>query len=371
MIYFDNAATTPLDERVFEAMKPYLLEHFGNPSSTHALGRQVKVALEEARKSIASLLKCHSSEIFFTSCATEANNAIIKGVVDKMGVKHIITSKLEHHAVLQPAEDLAKRGLVELHYVNNDSQGAIDLGHLEELLKSHECALVSIMHANNELGNVNAIEEIGELCKQNNALFHSDTVQTAGHNVFDLEKFPIDYMVASAHKFHGPKGVGFMFVRKEKRFSPLVSGGAQEKELRAGTENVASIIGMTEAFELAQNEIDVNEVVLKRLKSYLVDELMSRFDCLTINGTVDSSLNNILSLSISPEKTSTMLLFSLDMKGIALSGGSACGSGAVSSHVMEAIHSDPKAGVIRISLSRLNTKEEIDVLVKALEEQFK
>jgi cysteine desulfurase len=370
MIYLDNAATTPLDSRVFEVMKPYYLEHFGNPSSTYGLGRQAKVAIEAARKSIAKQLNCQSSEIFFTSCATEANNSVINGVVDRFGIKHIITSRLEHHAVLYPIDNLKNKGLLEVHFVRNNEEGDLDLNHLEALLKEHSDVFVSLMHANNELGNINPIDEIAFLCKQYNAYFHSDTVQSIGHLPIDLDKLPIDYLVASAHKFHGPKGIGFLFARKNRRFSPLLLGGAQEKGLRAGTENVAGIVGMTKAFELTHENLTKEETDLKDLKKYFVDEINKRFDFITINGTHGKSLNNVISLVISPEKTNTMLLFSLDLQGICLSGGSACGSGSVKSHVAEALAVDPKAGVLRVSLSRFNTKDELSTLLAVLEEEF-
>jgi cysteine desulfurase len=370
MIYLDNAATTPLDKRVFDEMTPYFLEQFGNPSSTHALGRQVKVAIEEARKSIAKQLNCLASEIFFTSCATEANNTIVKGVVDRYGIEHIITSKLEHHAVLHPIEDLEKRKVIVKHLVKNDMKGKLDLVHFEELISQFPNALVSIMHANNELGNINPVNEIASLCKKHNAYFHSDTVQSIGHLVLDLALFPIDYLVASAHKFHGPKGIGFMFVRKERRFSPLLLGGSQEKDLRAGTENVAGIIGMERAFVLAHQTLEKDESQIRNLKEYFIVEVLKRFDFITVNGTLDTSLNNIISLAIAPEKTSTMLLFSLDLKGICVSGGSACGSGAVTSHITEAISLDPAIGILRVSLSRFNTRDELKRLLEVLEEVF-
>ncbi len=369
MIYLDNAATTPLDQRVFEEMTPYFLSHFGNPSSTHSLGRQAKVAIETARKSIAKRLNCLSSELFFTSCATEANNAIIKGVVEKFGIKHIITSKLEHHAVLHVIEAIERQGIITLHFIENDENGVLDLTHLEELLKVNTDAFVSVMHANNEIGTINPIEEIGLLCKKHKALFHSDTVQTIGHSPLDLATLPVDYLVASAHKFHGPKGSGFMYVRKDKRFSPLLLGGAQEKDLRAGTENTAGIIGMAFAFELAFENPE-QEKDFKILKNYFINEITQRFDFITINGTKGKTLNNIISLSIAPEKSNAMLLFSLDLQGIAVSGGSACGSGAVKSHVTEALGLPAEVGVLRVSLSRFNTKEELSMLLDKLEGVF-
>ena len=370
MIYLDNAATTQLDERVYKVMKPYYLEHFGNPSSTHAMGRQAKVAIEGARKSIAKQLKCLSSEIFFTSCATEANNSIIKGVVDKFEIKHIITSKLEHHAVLHPIKELEKKGIVETHFVKNDSNGKLDLENLEDLLTTHKEAFVSIMHANNEIGNINQIAEIGLLCRKYNASFHSDTVQTIGHMKIDLSELPIDYLVASAHKFHGPKGVGFLFARKEKRFSPLLLGGSQEKDLRAGTENVAGIIGLATAFDIAHNNLENDETLLKELKSYFSSEIIKRFNFISINGTSEESLNNVISMSVDAKKSSPMLLFSLDLKGIAMSGGSACGSGAVKSHVTEALGLSASVGILRVSLSRFNTKNELTELLDVFAEVF-
>ena len=370
MIYLDNAATTPLDERVYEAMKPYYFENFGNPSSTHALGRQSKVAVEGARKKVADQLNCLSSEIFFSSCATEANNAIIKGVVDRFKIQHIITSKLEHHAVLHPIEELERKGIAQVHYVNNDNKGVINLEHFRELLELVPKAFVSIMHANNEIGNINPIKEMAFLCKKHDALFHSDTVQTIGHLDIKLDEFPIDYLVASAHKFHGPKGIGFFFARKEKRFSPLLLGGSQEKDLRAGTENVAGIIGLYKAFELAHDNLQADELYLEELKNYLLSEIGERFDFISVSGTQIDSLNNVISLCIDPKKVTPMLLFSLDMKGIAVSGGSACASGAVKSHVSEALCIDSSFGILRVSLSRFNTKKELSIFLDVLEEVF-
>ena len=369
MIYLDNAATTPLDKRVFEEMTPFFLEYFGNPSSTHSLGRSAKVAIETARKSIAKRLNCLSSELFFVSCATEANNAIIKGVVDKFDIQHIITSKLEHHAVLHPIEALEKQGLIQCHYIENNQKGTLNLNHLEQLLKNNPKAFVSIMHGNNEIGNINPINEIGLLCKKHNALFHSDTVQTIGHFNLDLSTLPVDYLVASAHKFHGPKGIGFLYARKDKRFSPLLLGGAQEKDFRAGTENIAGIMGMAKAFDLAF-ENPTQEADFKLLKTYLIDEIQDRFDFIKINGADEQTLNNIISLSIAPKKTTPMLLFSLDLQGISVSGGSACGSGAIKSHVTDALGISPATGILRISLSKFNTKEELNTLLNKLEAIF-
>lgn len=371
MIYLDNAATTPLDPLVFEVMKPYLLEHFGNPSSAHAKGRQVKVALEAARKSIAKLLNCNASQLFFNSGATEGNNTIIKGAVQKFGIKHIISSRIEHHAVLHPIQHLEIEGGVEVHWVKHSSNGAVDLKHLEELLRNNSDVLVSIMHGNNELGIINPLEQIATLCQKYNALFHADTVQTVAHLKIDLSVVPIHFITASAHKFHGPKGVGFMYMKKDFRVQPLFEGGAQEKEFRAGTENISGIMGMAKAFEIAHESLDEKEVYLGHLKTFFVDELAAKLPFVSVNAVNTDTLENIISLSIPEEKVGAMLLFSLDMRGVMLSGGSACSSGAVKSHVATALGLDDATIIVRISLSRFNTKEELIDFLQVLQEAVK
>ena len=250
-VYFDNAATTALDEEVFEAMKPYMLQHYGNPSSTHAHGREVRAGIEYARKQIASLLQTSPGEIIFTSGGTEADNTFITCSVEALGLEHIITSPIEHHAVLHTVQHMASAGKVKLHYVDLDETGCIDFDHLTALLKAHPKALVTLMHANNEIGNVYDIARIGELCEEYDAVFHSDTVQTMGHFPHDLSQLKVHGIVGSAHKFHGPKGAGFMYISRQKKIKPLIHGGAQERNMRGGTENVYGIIGLAKALEIA------------------------------------------------------------------------------------------------------------------------
>jgi cysteine desulfurase len=258
-VYLDNAATTPLDPEVFEAMKPFMLEDFGNPSSTHAHGRKVRAAIESARKKIAELLNCTPGEIIFTSGGTEADNAIIRCAVETYGIKHAISTPIEHHAVTHTLETLEKNGVVALHHVRLDANGNADLQHLEELLKVHPNALVSLMHANNEIGNLLSLETVGNLCEQYGAYFHSDTVQTMGHYRHDMKKLKVHGITAAAHKFHGPKGVGFMYINKDKKIKQLIHGGAQERNMRGGTENVYGIIGLAKALEICYREMEEHE----------------------------------------------------------------------------------------------------------------
>jgi cysteine desulfurase len=272
-VYLDNAATTPLDPEVFEAMKPFMLEDFGNPSSTHAHGRKVRAAIESARKKIAELLNCTAGEIIFTSGGTEADNAILHCSIQTYGIKHVISSSIEHHAVEHTLGNLASRGLIKLHLVNLNDRGHVDMLHLESLLKDHPNALVSLMHANNEIGNLLDIEQVGVLCDQYKAYFHSDTVQTVGHYRHDLNKIKVHGITAAAHKFHGPKGSGFMFIRKDKKIQPFLHGGAQERNMRGGTENVYGIIGLAKALEIAYRDMDEHIRYIKGLKARMIEKL--------------------------------------------------------------------------------------------------
>lgn len=371
-VYFDNAATTPLDPAVFEAMKPYLLEFFGNPSSIHGHGRQVRAAIERARKKVADLLNTSPSEIFFTSGGTEADNMAIRCSVEDYGVKNIITSPLEHHAVLHTVEMLAKKGVITLHLLDVDSQGRIDIGQIEDLLKKDPNTLVSLMHANNEIGTINDIYKIGELCEQYGAIFHTDTVQTMAHFKHDLQQLKAHFVVGSAHKFHGPKGVGFIYVNHEKRIQPFIHGGSQERNMRGGTENVYGIIGLAKALELAYEHMDEHRAHIEQVKAYMIEQLSARIPGIEFNGTsadVKNSLYTVLSASLPPNDDNDMLLFNLDINGISASGGSACSSGSnIGSHVLTAIGSDPNRGAIRFSFSRYNTQNEVDYVVSKLSE---
>ncbi|GIL22722.1 MAG: cysteine desulfurase [Bacteroidota bacterium] len=373
-VYLDNAATTPLDPEVFEAMKPFLLEDFGNPSSTHAHGRKVRAAIESARKKIAELLNCTPGEIIFTSGGTEADNAIIRCAVESYGIKHVISTPIEHHAVTHTLETLEKQGVVELHFVNLDANGQVDLQHLEELLKTHPNALVSLMHANNEIGNLLSLEAVGNLCEQYGAYFHSDTVQTMGHYRHDMKKLKVHGLTAAAHKFHGPKGVGFMYINKDKKIKQLIHGGAQERNMRGGTENVYGIIGLAKALEICYREMDEHEAYITSLKKAMIEKLTAAIPGISFNGNsgdLNKSLYTVLNVSLPESNENEMLLFNLDMAGISASGGSACSSGAsTGSHVLGAIYPNSKRGAVRFSFSKYNKPEEIEFVVNKVAEIY-
>ena len=374
MIYLDNAATTPLDPEVLEEMIPLMKNHYGNPSSLHSHGRTAKTFIEKSRKAIATLLNTSPAEIFFTSGGTEGDNTAINGSVLSFSVKHLITSAIEHHAVLHCVENLEKRGLIESHFVQLDQYGHLNYSHLEELLKKYPNALVSLMHANNELGNLNDIYTISALCQQYNAIYHSDTVQTIGHYRHDLSSLNIDFIVGSAHKFHGPKGVGFLYVNGERKINPHLFGGAQERNMRGGTENIYGIVGMAKAMQIAYKEMESHHRHIQSLKSYMKDMLISKVPHVEFNGdtTSDNSLYTILNVSLPPCDINDMLLFNLDIKKISASGGSACSSGSeIGSHVLNSLNADPQRGHIRFSFSKYNTIEEIDYTVEALAEIYR
>lgn len=362
--YLDNAATTPLDPAVLDAMLPYLAQHYGNPSSLHGPGRQVRAGLEQARKSVAQLINAAPSEITFTSGGTEADNYAIFGSVRSLGLTHAITSPLEHHAVLHPMQALAKSGETALSYLRHDAQGRLDLAHLEELLATHPRTFVSLMHGNNELGNLNDIRAIGEICARYDAVFHTDTVQTMGHYAHDVQQLQNHFLVGSAHKFHGPKGVGFLYRRGGVEVNSLLHGGSQERGVRAGTENVAGIIGLARALEIAYHDMAAHRQHVQSLKDRLIGRLTAGIADVRFNGLsaqADQSLYTVLSVSLPPSSISEMLLFSLDINKVAASGGSACTSGAqLGSHVLEALGTDPDRPTVRLSLSRLTTADEVD-----------
>lgn len=374
-VYLDNAATTPLDPEVFEAMKPFLLEDYGNPSSTHAHGRKVRAAIESARKKIGELLHCTPGEIIFTSGGTEADNTILVSSLQTYGIKNVISSRIEHHAVEQILHDLAKRGIISLSMVDTDKKGHIDLAHLETLLKKNQNSLVSLMQANNEIGNLLDIDTVGELCEQYKAYFHSDTVQTVGHYVHDLSKIKVHGMTAAAHKFHGPKGVGFMFIRKDKKIQPFVHGGAQERNMRGGTENVYGIIGLAKALEIAYRDIDEHFFYIKGLKARMIERLKENIPGVDFHGdsaNLDKSLYTVLNVCLPESDENDMVLFNLDLQGISASGGSACSSGATSgSHVLGALYPGSKRGAVRFSFSKYNTMEEIEYAVEKLASLYK
>ena len=368
-VYLDNASTTQIRPEVVQEMTKVLTEDFGNPSSTHSFGRNAKSILELSRKSIAKCLNSSAQEIIFTSCGTEANNWILRSAVRDLKVKRIILSKIEHHAVLHTVEVLQKEYDIHVDFVAVRPNGEIDLTDLVDLLSQEIKTLVSLMYVNNEIGTVLNVERVGRICEQHNALFHSDMVQSVGKLEIDLNNFPIDFMVASAHKFHGPKGVGFAYVKKNSGLQPLFFGGEQEKGLRPGTEAVHQIAGMAKALELSYANLEVERIHISELKNYLINQLEIEFPAFEINGTLDGiyTILNVL-LPFSEDKTA-MILFHLDMKGIAVSRGSACQSGSSRpSHVLAEMLSNEnlKKPSLRISFSHFNTKEDIDLLVDVL-----
>jgi cysteine desulfurase len=370
-VYLDNAATTPMDDRVIEAMLPFMRGHFGNPSSVHSHGREVRTAIEKARKKVAELLQASPSEIFFTSGGTEADNTALVCGIESHGISHAITSPLEHHAVLHTLEMLAKRGQVNLSLLEVNGKGEIDLAQLEELLKKNPKSLVSLMQGNNEIGNLNDLERIGQMTQAHGAFFHSDTVQTMGHFSHDLSTLPVDALVAGAHKFHGPKGVGFLYVRKDKKIHPFIHGGAQERNMRGGTENVIGIIGLAKALEISLEELAAHRSHIEKLKGYFIEKLDQEIPGIAFNGCsadLKKSLYTVLSVSLPPSEANRgMLLFHLDLEGISASGGSACSSGAsVGSHVMRALQHPADRDVVRFSFSRFTTEEEIDYTLEKL-----
>ena len=370
-IYFDNAATTSLDPEVLETMMPYLTEKFGNPSSIYSYGRETKMAIESARKSVARILKAHPAEIFFTSGGTESSNTAIRAAVRDLGCRHIISSLIEHHAVSHTVEYLGNADGVRVSYVKLLPNGHVDLKDLERLLSaSSEKTLVSLMHANNEIGNILDIHAVGNLCKTYKAIFHSDTVQTVGHFPFDLRNTAVHFITGAAHKFHGPKGIGFAFIRKGISINPILLGGEQEKGLRAGTESVHNIVGMAKALELSYDNLEEEEKYISELKKYTVSQLESHFPGIKFNGNPSETLYNILNIILPfSEEKAAMILFNLDMKGIAVSRGSACQSGSSKpSHVLAEIltEEDLKKPSLRISFSHYNTVEDIDYLIENL-----
>ena len=370
-VYLDNAATTPMDDRVIEAMLPFMRGHFGNPSSVHSHGREVRTAIEKARKKVAELIHASPSEIFFTSGGTEADNTALVCGIESHGISHAITSPLEHHAVLHTLEMLAKKGQVQLSLLDVNEQGEIDLQQLEELLKKNPKSMISLMHGNNEIGNLNDLERIGTMARAYDAFFHSDTVQTMGHYAHDLSQLPVDALVAGAHKFHGPKGVGFLYVRKDKKIHPFIHGGAQERNMRGGTENVIGIIGLAKALELSLEELEAHRSHIEKIKGYFIGKIKQDIPGVSFNGRsadLDKSLYTVLNVSLPPSESNRgMLLFHLDLEGISASGGSACSSGAtVGSHVLRALQHSPERDAVRFSFSRFTTMEEVDYTLEKL-----
>lgn len=373
LVYLDNAATTPIDPEVIKVMQLSMQENFGNPSSTHQFGRKAKNIVENARKKIASVFNATASEIIFTAGGTEADNLILHNAVTNLEITRIISSKVEHHAVTHTIDFLKKEYNIEVEYVDIHSNGDLDVDQLEVILKkSNKKTLVSLMYVNNEIGNILEWNKVSKLCKENNALFHSDTVQAIGHYTIDLQTVPVDFITASAHKFHGPKGVGFAYFKKGFGIKPMLHGGEQEKGARSSTENVHGIIGMEKALLLASESLEKDKTQMNELKSYFIDELKKLNPEIRFNGnSSDLALSSCTILSVLLPIQNEMLLFSLDLHGIAVSGGSACQSGSsAGSHVLNEIlnKEDDKLTSVRFSFSRYTTKEEINYTLEKLKE---
>jgi cysteine desulfurase len=370
-IYLDNAATTSLDPAVLEAMMPYLTTHFGNPSSIYSYGRESRMAIENARKLVAKTLNAHPAEIFFTSGGTESSNMAITASVRDLGCKHIISSAIEHHATSHTIEYLNHNGEASLSFVNLLPNGHIDLEHLEALLaESEEKTLVTLMHANNEIGNILDIHAVGNLCKKYQAIFHSDTVQTVGHFPFDLRNTPVHFITGAGHKFHGPKGIGMLYINENVKIKPFVHGGSQERNMRAGTENLYGIVGFAKALDIATQNFEKDSAYITDLKRYMQQQLTNQIAGVSFNGDpMGQSLYAVLSVSFPKTEKSEMILFNLDINNICASGGSACTSGAdQGSHVIRAINNNPNQVTVRFSFSKHNTKAEIDLVVEKLKE---
>lgn len=379
-IYLDNAATTPMAPEVIETMTVVMSNTFGNPSSIHNYGREAKALIEQARKKISHYFNVSPGEIFFTSGGTEADNIALRGAVEDLNIEHVITSRIEHPAVLLSLETLEKKGKLKLDYVNLSANGHVDLEHLEKLLgnfSSHASdkgakSLVSLMHANNEIGNLLPLKKVAGICRKYNAVFHSDTVQTIGHYPIDLSTIPVHFITCSAHKFHGPKGIGFLYINGNIKISPMILGGSQERNMRGGTENIYGIAGLAKALELAHNDMPGQQNYIQDLKTYMIDQLEQRITGVQFNGDArGSSLYTVLNVLLPETAKKEMLVHYLDISGIAVSAGSACSSGSgTGSHVLRHIGCDMNRPSVRFSFSKFNTREEIDYCVKKISEIY-
>lgn len=373
-VYLDNAATTPMDEEVIQAMISVMENNYGNPSSVHSFGRSSRSIIEKCRKEVASFINAAPAEIFFTSGGTEADNMALRSSIDSLGVNHIISSSIEHHAVIDTVQLLAEKKQVKLSLVDHDEKGYVNLDHLKQLLEEHKNSkiLVSLMDANNEIGNRLALKKTITLCKNYGAYFHSDTVQSIGHYTFDVRDLGIDFLTCSAHKFHGPKGIGFLFVNQDVQISPILTGGAQERNMRAGTENMVGIIGLAKAMELAYHSLDEHQKYILELKNYMIEQLEKYIPAIEFNGDPKGdSLYTVLNVVFPNSDKDEMLLYNFDIEGIAVSGGSACSSGSnTGSHVLKSINSDMTKPSIRFSFSKYNTIEEIDYTINVIKELF-
>lgn len=371
-VYFDNAATTPILDEVIEAMSRSMRDNFGNPSSIHREGRTARAAVEQARKVVARCLGASIGEIFFTSCGTESNNMVLKNAVRDLGVKRIISSPIEHHCVLHTVERIGKDSPVQIEPVKLDDRGHVDTNHLRELLGREDAGktLVSLMHANNEIGTMIDLEEIGAICAEYGAYFHSDTVQTIGYFPIDLSKLQVNFLSGSAHKFHGPKGVGFVYINNENILEPYLDGGAQERNMRGGTENIYGIVGLAKALELATDAMEERRQQISRIRDYFKAQLATSFPEVTFNGDPDGRAHyKVLSVDFPPSEKAGLILFNLDIAGISVSGGSACSSGIdTGSHVIAALKPDSDRHTVRFSFSHLNTEEEVDQVIGKLNE---
>jgi cysteine desulfurase len=373
-VYLDNAATTPMDQEVIDAMIPVMQNNFGNPSSVHSFGRSSRAIIEKARKQVAKYINAQPSEIFFTAGGTEADNMVLRSSIDDLGVNHIITSQIEHHAVIDTAELMSEKKGIKLSIVNIDDKGFVDINHLKQLLEEHKdlTTLVSLMHANNEIGSLLPLKQVADLCNANGAYFHSDTVQTMCHYKIDVKDLGIHFITCSAHKFHGPKGVGFLYINENIQIKPMITGGAQERNMRAGTENIIGIVGLTKAMEVAHRDMEEHEKHVKGLKYYMVEQLQQAMPEITFNGDpLGESLYTVLNVHFPNSEMDEMFIYNLDIEGIAASGGSACSSGStVGSHVLKNIGTDMERPSVRFSFSKYNTKEEIDYTVNVIKELF-
>ena len=372
-IYMDNAATTALDPEVLNAMMPYLTSYYGNPSSIYSYGRESRLAIENARKSVAKILNAHPAEIFFTSGGTESSNTAITAAVRDLGCKHIITSEIEHHATLHTVEFLKRSGQASVSYVKILSTGDIDMRHLEQLLKeSQQKALVTLMHANNETGNMIDLHKTGELCKKFGAIFHSDTVQTVGHFPFNLRNTPVDFITGSGHKFHGPKGAGILYINENVKINPFLYGGNQERNMRAGTENLYGIVGFAKALEIATANYETDSRHIRSIQLYMMQQLQQNIKGISFNGNPSGmSLYTVLSVNFRRTDKSEMILLNMDINNICTSGGSACSSGAdTGSHVIRAIANNPDLVTVRFSFSKFNTEKEVDIVIEKLKDMI-
>ncbi|MBI3234163.1 MAG: cysteine desulfurase [Bacteroidetes bacterium] len=371
-IYLDNAATTPVLPEVAEVMYQMILNDYGNPSSIHAHGRKVRTMIEESRKTVAKLLNVSPGEIFFTSGGTEADNMAIRKSVEDLGITHAITSRIEHHAVLHTLEEMEQKGLIHLDFVNLTENGHVETSHLEELLKNNPRTLVSLMHANNELGNMIDLDEVSQICQRYNAVFHCDTVQTIGHQPIDLQKTKVGYVIGAAHKFNGPKGIGFIYINSDLKIKPFITGGAQERNMRGGTENVYGIVGLAKALEIACNNMVTEKEHILGIKTYMMKRLKDEIPEIKFNGDPEGrSSYTVLNVCFPPNSYSEMMIYKLDIEGISCSGGSACSSGSnVGSHVLAAIHVPQECSNVRFSFGKQNTKEEIDFVIGKLKAMF-